>query len=298
MSRDVTDLNVVLAVARRRGFRAAALELSMSTTAVSNTVAGLESRLGIRLFHRTTRSVSLSDAGKQFVERIGPAVAEIQQAMEEASGRSLSPSGTLRINCALGAALMIFTPILHRYLQRYPEMTLDIVTDGRMVDVIGEGFDAGIRSSHSVPQDMIRVPISGEIPLAVVASAAYFDRHPPPQKPEDLMHHQCIRGRLPGGLPSGWQFHRQGELFTLHVPGPLILDSPQLMLSAVRHDSGIAQIPRWYIENELRNGELVSVLSPWLQPMPGLSLYYAGRHHIPVALRALIDLIHEVNAMD
>lgn len=298
MSRDVTELNVVLAVARRRGFRAAALELSMSTTAVSNAVASLEARLGVRLFHRTTRSVSLTEAGKQFIERIGPAVAEIQLAMEEAGGQNASPSGSLRINCALGAALMIFTPILHRYLQRYPAMTLDIVTDGRMVDIIGEGFDAGIRVSHSVPQDMIRVPISREIPLAVVASAAYFQRHAPPQTPEDLMHHHCIRGRLPGGLPSGWLFVRQGEEFTLHVPGPLILDSPQLMLSAVRHHMGIAQIPRWYVENELSNGSLVSVLAPWLQPMPGLSLYYAGRRHIPTALRALIELIREVNEVD
>nr|WP_314420296.1 LysR family transcriptional regulator [uncultured Erwinia sp.] len=298
MSRDVTELNVVLAVARRRGFRAAALELAMSTTAVSNAVAGLEARLGIRLFHRTTRSVSLTEAGRQFVERIGPAVAEIRLAMDEASGLSAAPSGTLRINCALGAALMTFTPVLHRYLQRFPDVTLDIVTEGRMVDIVGEGFDAGIRVSHSVPQDMIRVPISREIPLAVVASAAYFDRHSPPQKPEDLMHHRCIRGRLPGGLPSGWQFVRHGEEFTLHVPGPLILDSPQLMLSAVRHDAGIAQIPRWYIENELRDGTLVSVLTPWLPPLPGLSLYYAGRRHIPIALQALIDLIHEVNQAD
>ncbi|NUT77401.1 LysR family transcriptional regulator [Pseudomonas sp. C1C7] len=289
----LTELEVVLAVAKRRGFRAAATDLNMSTTAVSNAVAGLEARLGTRLFHRTTRSVSLTEAGQRFIEQIEPAVADIQQAMQNLHEDPARPTGTLRINSSLGAALMVFQPILLKFLNRYPGMTVDIVTEGKMVDIIAEGFDAGLRQGTRVPRDMIRVPITPNIQRVVVGSTDYFSTHPEPDAPEDLADHACIRARLPGGESSPWAFIRDEQTFTLDVLGPLVLDAPQLMVEAVRQGVGLAQVPQWYVQEDLEEGRLIQVLAPFTPDAPGLSLYYAGHRHIPPGLRSLIDLIHE-----
>ena len=290
----LTELEVVLAVARRNGFRAAAVELDMSTTAVSNAVAGLEARLGVRLFHRTTRSVSLTEAGQTFVSQIGPSVTTIQAAMASLLEHKSVPTGTLRINSSLGAALMIFQPILLEFLRRYPGMTVDIATDGRMVDIIAEGFDAGLRASSRVPQDMIRVPISEDISMVVVASANYLSGHPAPDNLDDLAGHACIRARLPSGVPSTWEFIRDDKTLKVEVQGPMVLDSPILMLEAARQGLGLTQLPEWYVTEDVASGRLIKVLEQWTTPAPGLSLYYSGHRHLPAGLRALIGVIHEV----
>ncbi|CAH2902437.1 MAG: Transcriptional regulator, LysR family [uncultured Paraburkholderia sp.] len=290
----LTELEVVLAVARRRGFRSAAVDLDMSTSAVSNAVAGLEARLGVRLFHRTTRSVSLTEAGQRFVDQIRPAVAHIQDAMAAVSEREDKLTGTIRINSSLGAALMTFQPVMIGFLHRYPGITIDLVTEGRMVDIIAEGFDAGLRSSSRVPGDMIRVPITADTPVAIVGSADYFVRHPKPMTPADLLRHSCIRARLPSGVPSPWEFDRGTERFNMDVPGTLVLDAPILMREAVRQGVGLAQLAEWYVADDLAEGRLVRVLDDWVRPVPGLCLYYSGHRHLPPALRALIDFIHEV----
>jgi len=289
----LVDLEVVLAIARRQSFRAAATELDMSTTAVSNAVAALEARMGVRLFHRSTRSVSLTESGARFVAQIEPAVFTIQAAISLTTGQDLAPTGTLRINSSLGAALMIFQPILAEYIRRHPGMVVDISTEGKMVDIIAEGFDAGLRTSSKVPLDMIRVPINSEVPVAIVGSAEYLSTHPKPRVPEDLAKHSCIRARLPSGVHSPWELLQNGESFKVDVHGPLVLDTPQLMLQAVNEGMGLAQLPLWYLKDGLKDGSLITVLDTWASPAPGLALYYSGHRHIPPGLRALIKVIQE-----
>lgn len=307
----LTEFEVVLAVARRQGFRPAAVELEMSTSAVSNAVAGLEARMGVRLFHRTTRSVSLTEAGRRFIDRVGPAVAQIQEAVASADDHAGVPTGTLRLNSSLGAAQMVFRPILAEFLRRHSGVTLDVVTEGRLVDIVAEGFDAGLRLAPQVPRDMIRVPIGLPLRMAVVGSPDYLERHGTPPTPADLARHACIRARMPSGLPSPWEFARatrgkpaaaKGAVKgaaavsnTLDVPGPMVLDSPLLMLEAARAGLGLAQIAEWYVAEDLASGRLRRVLDGWAAPLPALCLYYSGHRHIPSTLRALIDLIHEIN---
>jgi DNA-binding transcriptional LysR family regulator len=290
----LTELEAVLALARRRSFRAAAAELSVSTSALSHTIAALETRIGVRLFNRTTRSVSLTEAGEQFVTDVAPAVSAIRSAMEQAGSHRDTPSGTLRINTSAGAAHQMMTPVILEYLRRYPDMTVDIVTEGRFVDIVADGFDAGIRLAESVPRDMIAVSLGPAQRFAVVGAPAYFAEHPVPRTPHDLAAHRCVRIRLPSGRIYGWEFERRGEVLSIDVQGPLILDESALMLEAARAGVGLAYLSEWNVAPDLANGSLQRVLEGWTPHFPGLCLYYPGRRHVPAGLRALVDLIHEI----
>ena len=206
MSRQgLIELEAVLAIVRRGTFRAAALELGMSTTALSNAVAKLERQLGVRLFNRTTRSVSLTDAGRAFVDQVGPALESIQEAMSAARSQQETPSGTLRINAFATAAREILSPLILEFIRRYPQVHIDLVTEGRLVDVVAEGFDLGIRSASLLPSDMIAIPLGPVQRFVVVASPSYFERNLMPRVPHDLLAHPCIRVRLganPGRMHS------------------------------------------------------------------------------------------------
>jgi DNA-binding transcriptional LysR family regulator len=286
------ELEAVVAVAKLRSFRAAATELRMSSTAISSAVAGLEARLGVRLFNRTTRSVSLSSAGEEFVAQVAPALSNILSAIEAANSHSAKPSGTLRINSSVTAARQILSPIVLEYLRRYPEMKVDLVTEPRLVDIVLDGFDAGIRMAESVPRDMIAVPL-GSLSFSVVGSPAYFSNRPIPLTPGDLMAHRCIRARWPSGGIYQWEFARRRETLSLDVPGALTLDEPTLMLEAAIEGAGLAYLSDAAVETAAADGRLLRVLQDWMPARSDLSLYYPGHRHVPAALRAFIETIRQ-----
>jgi DNA-binding transcriptional LysR family regulator len=289
----LTELEAVLAVARQGSFRAAAASLEMSTSALSQSVASLESRLGTRLFHRTTRSVRLTEAGERFVAEVGPALADIRGAIERISDHGETPTGSLRINTSVGAARRVMGPYLIPYLRRYPKVRLDLVTEDRLIDIVREGFDAGFRTMDTVPGDMIAVPLGLPVRFAVVGSPDYFARHGRPATPADLARHTGIRARMPAGHIYHWEFERHGEASTVDVDGTLTLDEPQLMLDAARAGLGLAYLAEFNVAEDLATGHLERVLEDWTPPFDRLCLYYPGRRHVPAALRALVDLIRE-----
>ncbi len=289
------ELETVLAVARHGSFRAAARQLGMSTSAVSSAVAGLEARLQARLFHRTTRSVALTEAGQRYVQRIAPAVAEIRGANEEINSQPETPAGTLRINAPRDAVQMIFEPLLLEYLQRHPRMTLDVVSEARMIDIVADGFDAGIRLAEAVPQDMVSVPLSDDLRMVVVGSPAYFAEHGKPRTPDDLTGHAAIRMRLSHGGLYRWELERRGEALEIDLPPRLILNDPHAALQAVRAGVGLAFLSEWHLSDDLASGRLVTVLDDWCPPFPGLRLYYPRHRYVPAGLKALVELIREKN---
>lgn len=290
------EFDAVVAVARLGSFRAAAAELSVSPSALSHAVAALERRLGVRLFNRSTRSVATTDAGAQFIAQIAPALTDIAAAVERINGHRETPSGTLRINTSIWAARLILTPLITEYVKRYPDMTLVLVTEEAMVDVVGKGFDAGVRLADDVPRDMIAIPIGDPVRMMVAGTPDYFERYSKPVVPNDLLQHQCIRGRMKSGEIFRWEFQRRGQKIELAVPGPLVLDEMSLMTEAALAGAGLIYLDERLLRMHISEGQLVSVLGEWCPSYPGFSLYYPGRRHVPAGLRALITLIREIYA--
>ncbi len=288
------ELEAVVAVARCRNFRVAAAELNRSRSALSHTVATLEERLGVRLFNRTTRSVSLTEAGEIFVASVAPALAEIRSAIDAASSRRSSLGGAVRIKTSGDVAREMMAPIILQYLRRYPEMKIDIVTNGASNDIVGDGFDAGVRRADDVPQDMIAVPLSYELRMAVVGSLAYLENRRKPRTPQDLLVHRCIRLRLPSGEVNPWKFERHGKAVSIKVEGPLTLDEPAFILDAARAGVGLAYLRESIVASDLAHGRFVRVLEDWTHHFPGICLCYPSRRNVPLGLRALIDLIREI----
>lgn len=291
MSRQgLIEFDAVLAIARRGSFRAAALELGVSTTSFSNLISALERRLGVRLFNRTTRSVSLTDAGRNFVDQVAPAVATLHDAMLAASAQQESPSGTIRINAFPTAAREILAPLLLPFLRRYPQVHVDLVTEGRIVDIVAEGFDLGLRSAELVPSDMIAIPVGPPRRFAVVASPAYLEAHGMPETPPDLMRHRCLRIRLPNGALHRWQFERDGQPFQIDVEGPITLDEASLARIAALENMGIGYFMESDVREDLEAGRMVRLLADWTPPLARLCLYYPNRRNASAAFRALIEM--------
>ena len=280
------ELDAVLAVARHGNFRRAARALDMSSSALSHAVAALEARIGVRLFHRTTRSVALSEAGRRFVERIGPALDTIADAHAEAAGAQLFPSGTLRINAST-AASRFFVPAAAAFLAAHPAVRLDLVSEDGLVDIVARGFDAGIRLAEAVPADMVSVPCSPAIRFVVVGAPSYLATRGEPLVPADLAGHDCIRRRVANGSLYAWEFERNGEDLRIEVDGAFTADHEQAMLEAASAGLGLAYLRSWTAAEALDAGRLRQVLHDWTPPHPGFRLYYAGHRHVPSGRRAL-----------
>ncbi|WP_436862895.1 LysR family transcriptional regulator [Acinetobacter haemolyticus] len=291
---NLNDLKAVMTIARRGTFRSAAIELGMSTTALSHAIGKLEENLGVRLFNRTTRSVSLTEAGRLFVEQVGPALQDIHSALDIVRSQRQSPSGTLRINAAAFAAREIISPIIIEFLRRYPEMNIDLVTEGKLVDIIAEGFDLGIRVAHLVPSDMIAVSLGKPQKYVVVASPAYLERYGKPHIATDLFRHQCIRVRLPDGALFRWKFEKNEEIVQIDVQGPITLDEASLARVAVLEDIGLGYFMEQDVRAEIESGQLISVLDDWMPCLPGLCLYYSGRRNQSAGLKAFLALAREI----
>jgi DNA-binding transcriptional LysR family regulator len=291
------ELDAVIAIANKGSFRAAALDLGLSTTALSNLIGKLEKRLGVRLFNRTTRSVSLTDAGRQFVEQVGPALREIQQAMAVARSQQDIPSGTLRINAFPTAAREILAPLILAFVRRYPEVHVDLVTEGRIVDIVAEGFDLGLRSADLVPTDMIALPVGKPQSFAVVATPAYLEARGAPMVPPDLSTHSCIRIRLPNGALYRWHFEKEGDAVQIDVQGPITLDEASLARIAVMEGTGIGFFMEADVRDDIAAGRLVRLLQDWTPQRAPLCLYYPGRRNPSAAFRAFIDMARAVGSV-
>ena len=280
-------LEAVMAIARLGSFRAAALDLGISTTALSHTVSRLETTLGVRLFNRTTRSVSLSDAGRIFVEGIGPALSDIRTAMETARSQRSTPSGLLRINASVQAGREI-APLVLDFLRRHPEMRVDLVTEGRLVDIVAEGFDLGIRPADLVPRDMIAVSFGRPQRYAVVAAPSWIATHPTPLTPADLPLEKCLRVRLPNGALFRWQFERDGETVQVEAGGRLTLDEAALARAAVLDGAGIGFFIEQDVAEDIATGRMVRLLADWTPARPGFSLYYPSRRNPSAGFSAFL----------
>lgn len=286
----LTELEAVLAIATRGSFRAAALELGLSTTALSNLIAKMERQLGVRLFNRTTRSVSLTNAGRTFVDQVAPALRDIREAIAAVRSQQDIPSGTLRINAFASGAREILQPLVLEYLRRYPQVHVDLVTEGRIVDIVAEGFDVGLRTADLVPSDMIAVPLGPARRFAVVATPAYLTIHGRPQVPPDLLGHSCVRIRLPNGALYRWHFEKDGNPVQIDVSGPVTLDETTLALIAVHDGIGIGFFMEADVREDIAAGRLERVLEDWTQPTVPLCLYYPGRRNPSAAFRAFIKM--------
>ncbi|MCJ2014786.1 LysR family transcriptional regulator [Methylobacterium sp. J-076] len=295
MTADLADLAAFMTVARAGGFREGARASGASASSLSEGVRRVEARLGVRLLNRTTRSVAPTEAGARLLERLGPALAEVEAALDVVNGFRDRPAGPLRLNVPVSAARLVLPAIVPPFLAAYPDIRLEIVAEDGFVDVLAAGCDAGIRYDERLAQDMIAVPIGPRTQrFATVASPAYLDRHGRPQHPRDLVSHACIGGRFGNGATVPWEFERDGEVFRIDPTGPLIVrvgGATDLAVDAAIAGVGILTLFEDWLRPHLARGALEPVLEPWWQPFSGPFLYYPGRRHLPAPLRAFVDFI-------
>lgn len=288
---DLASLNAFMLVATRRSFRQAADELGLSPSTLSHMLRALEQKMDVRLLHRTTRSVSPTEAGEKLLTSLRPVLRDLDSALASLEDFRQQPAGTLRINAGESAARQLLQQAVSIFLQRYPAVTVDLVTEGRLIDIVSEQFDAGVRLLEDVPQDMIAVPLGREVRFLAVASPEYLRQHGVPTTPEALQQHQCIRFRMPSGKLYRWEFSRRGVEQVIEPPGALMLDHLELMAEAAVAGLGIAYLPDSVAEPWFRAGKLTALLEEWSPPYPGLAIYYPGHRHVPAALRAFIDVV-------
>jgi DNA-binding transcriptional LysR family regulator len=289
---DLADLTAFIAVADELSFRAAALRLGVTPSALSHSMRQLEERLKVRLLNRTTRSVSLTDAGLRLLERLRPAIDQVAGALENLNQERSRPFGRLRIYAMHMAAVAVIAPIWQRFLSTYPEVHLEVQTGEAAIDIVAKGFDAGIEPQDRLAADMIAVRVMGPMTAAVVGAPDYFARQRPPRIPDDLAGHSCVQYRRgANGAIFEWPFERNGKSQKISVNGRVMVNEPDLAVRAAVDGLGIAYLTDALVEPFLRSGHLVRVLEDWSPRFEGLFVYYSGRRQVPAALRALIDMI-------
>ena len=295
MAADVADLNAFLAVARARSFRGAARASGGSASGLSDAVRRLEEQLGVRLLHRTTRSVVPTEAGARLAERLGPALAEVDSALDVVNRFRERLAGTLRLNVPISAARLVLPAVVPPFLAAYPDIRLEVIAEDEYVDVIAAGCDAGIRYDERLEQDMIAVPIGPRTQrFATAASPAYLDRRGRPGHPRDLLAHACLRGQFPSGAVPPWEFERDGEVVRVDPTGPLLVRigaATDLAVEAAVAGIGIITLFEDWLRPYLDGGTLEAVLEPWWPRFSGPFLYYPGRRLLPAPLRAFVDFI-------
>jgi DNA-binding transcriptional LysR family regulator len=289
---DLGDLTAFVAIADNLSFRAAAARLGVTPSALSHTMRQLEERLGVRLLHRTTRSVSLTDAGLRLIDQLRPAISRITGALENLKEERHHPFGHLRINATPMAAMAVIAPVWGRFLSTYPDVQLEVEVDEAPVDIVAKGLDAGIGPRDRAAADMVAVRVTGPLKVAIVGAPGYFARRRPPRTPEDLARHSCIQFRRPtSGTVFDWPFKRDGKSRKISVKGQVTVNSPDLAVRAAVDGLGIAYTIEGLAELSLRSGQLIRVLEDWSPCIEGLFLYYHGQRQLPAALRALIDMV-------
>lgn len=286
------DLRALAAVAHERSFTNAAAKLGISQSALSQTIRQLEARLGVRLLTRTTRSVSLTEAGERVVGTAAPRIEEIEAELAAVSELREKPAGTIRITATEHATDSILLPKLARLLPKYPDIKIEIVIDYGLTDIVAERFDAGVRSGEQVANGMIAVRIGPDMRMAVVGSSSYFNDRPEPKKPQDLIGHNCMGLRLPthGGLYA-WEFENGGRALKVRVEGQLIFNTTAQMLSAALIGLGLAYVPEGMAEPYLGRGRLRRVLEDWCLPYPGYHLWYPSRRQSSAAFAVVVDAL-------
>ena len=289
---DINDLLAFIAIAREHSFTKAAAKLGVSQSALSHTLRGLEARLGMRLLNRTTRSVAPTQAGERLLQSVAPRFEEIETELAALNTLRDKPAGTIRISSADFAANTILLPKLAKFLPKYPDIKVEIGIDDRLVDIVADRFDAGVRDGEQVAKDMIAVRIGPDLRMAVVGAPSYFAKHPAPKKPQDLTHHACINLRLPtrGGLYA-WEFEKSRRKLNVHVEGQLIFNRPAQMLNAALAGLGLAYLLKDVVQPYLDAGRLKCVLEDWCPPFSGYHLYYPSRRQPSPAFAVLVDAL-------
>lgn len=289
---DWGSLAAFAVVAEERSFTRAAARLSVSPSALSHAMRKLEERLRIRLLARTTRNVSTTEAGDRLLARLRPAIDEISAAVDDLGHLLDRPSGHLRITASRGAARMVIAPVLPAFTERFPDIVVEVILDAALTNIVAQRFDAGIRLGESLEKDVVAVPVTGPLRMAVVGTPRYFAQHPPPSAPGDLRSHRCVNLRLlSAGTIYKWEFSKARHELEVAVDGPVVFDDPDMVLGAALSDIGLAYVLEDQVAAYLQSGTLVRVLDDWCAPFPGFHLYYPGRRHVSPALAAFVDAV-------
>lgn len=296
MAANLGDLTAFVAVARSGGFRDAARTSGSSASSLSEAVRRLETKLGVRLLNRTTRSVALTEAGARLLDRLGPALVEVEASLDVVNGFRDRPAGTLRLNVPISASRLVLPRIVPPFLAAYPDIRLEVIAEDSFVDMLAAGCDAGIRYDERLEQDMIAVPIGPrQQRFATAASPAYLDRHGRPEHPRDLLSHACLRGQFASGAMTTWEFERDDKVVKLDTTGPLIVrvgGATDLAVDAAVAGTGVITLFEDWLRPYLDSGALEPVLESWWPRFSGPFLYYPSRRQLPAPLRAFVDFTH------